>query len=299
MKVLIAGSSGLLGTALVPALRSQGHTVQRLVRRTPRSPDELGWDPALGEVNFEDLQGFNAVINLCGVGIGDRRWSGSFKQQIRDSRIGSTEVMATAVAHAKISTLINASAVGFYGDTGNLIVDESEPNGTGFLAELCKDWEQATGTAAAAGARVIQLRTGVVLSPYGGLLKRLKPLYSLGFGGRLGNGRQYFPWISLVDQIRAISFLLTDSTLSGPVNLTGPAPVTNSEFNLAFAKAMHRPAPWVVPKVMLTAILGDFASEGALISQRVIPAALENDGFRFQHNTIGSALDAALLSTSH
>lgn len=291
--IAIAGSSGLIGSALVTALRAADHRVLRVVRRAPANRDELYWDPARGDLDPAGLAEVGAVVNLCGVGVGDRRWSGAFKQNLRDSRIDPTEVISAAVADAGVPVLVNASAVGYYGDTGERIVDESEPPGTGFLAQLCVDWEEATLPAQQAGARVVLARTGLVLSPGGGLLNRLRPLFALGLGGRLGGGRQYMPWISLEDEVRAMIFAIKTATLSGPVNFTGPAPVTNSEFTAALGRALKRPTPWLVPGFALRTLLGEFADEGLLGGQRAIPAALERAGFVFHHNTIGEALEYA------
>lgn len=294
MKIAIAGSSGLIGTALVASLRSDGHDVVRLVRRPPAGPDEFQWDPERATVDTHALRGADAVVNLCGVGIGEKRWSGTFKQSLRDSRITPTDVLATEVAAAGVPVLVNASGINFYGDTGNRVVDESSPVGTGFFATLCRDWEQATEAARSAGVRTVLLRSAPVLSRRGGMLERLKLLYSVGLGGRLGSGRQYFPWISMDDEIGAITLALTDDRLAGPANLVGPAPATNAQFNKAMANALHRPAPWVVPKFALTAVLGELAKEGLLGGPRAIPQALENAGYTFRHNTIGEALDAVL-----
>ncbi|MCV7433080.1 TIGR01777 family oxidoreductase [Mycolicibacterium bacteremicum] len=288
--IAVAGSSGLIGSALTTTLRAAEHRVLRLVRRAPSGADEVFWDPDSGRLDIDALTGVDAVINLCGVGVADQRWSGAFKQSLRDSRIGPTEVLAAAVAEVGIPLLINASAVGFYGDTRNRMVDETAPRGDGFLAQLCADWEASTAAASDAGARVVLLRTGLVLSPSGGMLSRLRPIFGLGLGARLGNGRQYFPWISLEDVIRAIRFALRHDALSGPVNLTGPAPVTNGEFTAAFGRALHRPTPMIVPGFALRAALGEFADEGLLAGQRAIPAALERAGFVFAHNTVGEAL---------
>ncbi|MDI9916712.1 TIGR01777 family oxidoreductase [Rhodococcus sp. IEGM 1379] len=294
MRVVIAGSSGLIGTALVSSLRSDNHDVVRLVRRPTTGPDESRWDPNRDRLDTSVLRGADAVVNLCGVGIGDKRWSGSYKQEIRDSRISTTDFLAEAVASARIPVLANASAVGYYGDTGDRIVDEESPAGTDFLATTCRDWELATEPALKSGTRVVNLRSGVVMSPHGGMLSRLRRIYSLGLGGRLGNGRQYMPWISLEDECDAIKFALTHPTLSGPVNLTGPAPVTNAQFNGAMSRIMHRPAPWIVPGFALEALIGEFAKNGILGGQRAIPSALENAGFTFHHNTIDEALAAAI-----
>jgi uncharacterized protein (TIGR01777 family) len=186
--------------------------------------------------------------------------------------------------------LVNASAVGFYGDTGDRVVDETAPAGTGFLAQLCVDWEAATEPAVDAGARVVLARTGLVLSPGGGLLAKLRPLFAFGLGGRLASGRQYMPWISLEDEVRALLFALEHPTLAGPVNLTGPAPVTNAEFTAALGRALKRPALFQVPEFALKTLLGEFAEEGLLGGQRAIPAALERAGFTFLHRTIGEAI---------
>lgn len=290
MVVAIAGSSGLIGSALTTALRTADHRVIRIVRRRPSNADEVFWNPDTGEFDIGELAGVDAVVNLCGVNVGAKRWSGAFKQSLRDSRIGPTDVLAAAVAEAGVPLLVNASAVGFYGDTRNRVVDESTPHGAGFLAQVCLDWEAATAAASDAGARVVLLRTGLVLSPSGGMLNRLRPLFGLGLGARLGDGRQYLPWISLEDQVRAVLFAISHTELAGPVNVTGPAPVTNGEFTSALGRALHRPTPMIVPGFVLRAMLGEFADEGLLSGQRAIPAALEEAGFVFHHKTVGEAL---------
>jgi uncharacterized protein len=292
MRVMIAGSSGLIGTSLVPHLRHSGHEVLRLVRRAPRAPDERGWDPPAGRLQDGALEGVDAVVNLCGVGL-DRRWSGSRKQAIRDSRVEPTEVLAAAVATHRVPTLLNASGVNYYGDTGDREVDETAPPGRGFLAEVCQDWEAATA-AARATSRVVLLRTGPVLSPSGGLLGRLRPLFQLMLGGRLGSGQQYLSWISLDDEVGAIAFLLEHPEVSGPVNLVGPKPVTNQQFTEALARAVGRPAPFAVPAGALTALLGEAAEEMLLGGPRAIPAVLLHHGYPFQHNMIDEALAAAM-----
>lgn len=294
MRILVAGSSGLIGTALVTQLRAAGHEVRRLVRRRPSAPDERGWDPSAGRVDDDALDGVDAVVNLCGAGLGDKRWSAERKKELRASRLGPTAVLAEAVAAAGIATFVNGSAVGFYGDTGPGIVDETTPVGGGFLAELCRDWEAATAPASAAGTRVVLARTGLVLSPSGGLLGRIRPLFTLFLGGRLGNGRQYMPWISLDDEIAALRYVVEHDDISGPVNLTGPSPVSNREFTRALGAAVARPAPWLVPSFMLRLALGEFADEGVLIGQRAVPRVLEQHGYPFQHPTVGLALNAVI-----
>ncbi|MBJ7341313.1 TIGR01777 family oxidoreductase [Mycolicibacterium sp.] len=288
--IAIAGSSGLIGSALTSALRAADHRVLRLVRRAPSTADEVFWNPDTGEFDASALRGADAVVNMCGVGVANRRWSGAFKQSLRDSRIGPTEVLSRAVAEAGVPILVNSSAVGYYGDAGDRVIDESAPAGNGFLATLCQDWEAATDTASSAGVRVVLMRTGLVLSPSGGMLARLKPLFSLGLGARLGNGRQYMPWISLEDEVRALLFAIGHGEVVGAVNGTGPAPVTNSEFTAALGRAVNRPTPMLVPGFALRTVLGEFADEGLLGGQRAIPAALERAGFEFHHNTIGEAM---------
>ena len=296
LTVAVAGSSGLIGSALVGALRSADHRVLRIVRRAAANRDELCWNPDSGDFDPAGLDGVDAVVNLCGVGVGDKRWSGAFKQSLRDSRIEPTEVISAAVAQAGVPILVNASAVGYYGDSGSRIVDENASAGTGFLARLCVDWEAATAAAEAAGVRVVLARTGLVLSPGGGLLGKLKPLFGLGLGGRLATGRQYMPWISLEDEVRALLFAIRSGGLSGPVNFTGPEPVTNAEFTAALARALNRPAPFLVPGFALKTLLGEFAEEGLLGGQRAVPAALERAGFAFHHNTLSEALAYAVGS---
>ncbi|MGA7135146.1 MAG: TIGR01777 family oxidoreductase [Mycobacterium sp.] len=288
--VAIAGSSGLIGSALVTALRTADQQVLRIVRRTPANASELHWDPDSGELDAGALTGVDAVVNLCGIGIGRRRWSGAFKQNLRDSRITPTEVLSAAVADAGVGVLVNASAVGYYGDTKDRAVDETASAGRGFLAQLCKDWEAATEPARDAGTRVVLARTGVVLASSGGALRRLRPVFSVGLGARLGSGRQYMAWISLEDQVRALQFAISDRRLSGPVNLTGPAPVTNAEFTAALGRAVNRSTPLMMPGFAVRAALGEFADEALLSGQRAIPAALERAGFEFHHNTVGEAL---------
>ena len=288
--IAIAGSSGLIGSALVYALRATDHRVLRIVRRAPSNADEVFWNPDTGEFDPSALDAVDAVVNLCGVNVGDKRWSGAFKQCLRDSRIGPTEVLSTAVVEAGVPALINASAVGYYGDTGSRTTDETAAAGRGFMAQLCEDWEAATSFAERDGTRVVLVRTGLVLAPSGGILSRIRPLFSLGLGARLGNGRQYMSWISLEDEVRALLFAITHDEVSGPVNLTGPAPVTNAEFTAALGRTVNRPTPLIVPGFALRIALGEFAEEGLLGGQRAIPAALERAGFVFHHNTIGEAL---------
>ncbi|PRX48489.1 hypothetical protein B0I33_104306 [Prauserella shujinwangii] len=294
MRVLVAGSSGLLGSALSTRLREAGHEVRHLVRREARGDGEFRWDPPAGRIADGALDGVDAVVNFCGAPLASGRWSGARKQVLSDSRLEPTEVLAEAVAERGIPVLANASGINVYGDTGDRVVDESAPAGTGFLAELCVAWEAAAAPAARAGARVLFLRTAPVLSGRGGLLGALKPVFWLGLGGRLGDGRQYFPWISLPDHIEAVRFLLEHATVSGPVNLTAPEPVTNAEFTHAFGRALRRPAPWWVPAPALRAALGEAADEMVLTGPRAVPRVLPESGFAFRHTEIDDALAAVL-----
>jgi uncharacterized protein len=293
--IAIAGSSGMIGSALVTVLRAADHRVLRLVRRPPKHSDDVFWNPDTGDLDPAVLRDVDAVVNMCGVGVGDKRWSGAYKQSLRDSRIEPTEVLSHAVAEAGVPVLVNSSAVGYYGDTRDRVTDETAPPGDGFLARLCVDWEAATVVAQAAGSRVVLVRTGLVLGRSGGVLGRLLPLFKLGLGTRLGNGRQYMPWISLQDQVRALLFTI-DEDVSGAVNLTGPAPVTNAEFTSAVGRAVNRPTALAAPAFALRTVLGEFADEGLLGGQRAIPAVLERAGFEFHHNTIGEALAYATAS---
>ncbi|GGP41594.1 TIGR01777 family oxidoreductase [Saccharothrix coeruleofusca] len=294
MRVVIAGSSGLIGTSLVAALRGGGHEVLRLVRRRPAAPDERGWDPPAGRLDDGALDGADAVVNLCGAGVADKRWNDARKQVLLDSRTVPTEVLAAAAVEHGVPVLVNASAVGYYGDTGDALVDESTPSGGGFLAGLCRAWEQSAVVAERGGIRVVRLRTGLVISPAGGLFGRIKPLFSFFLGGRLGDGSQYMPWISLDDATSAIRFAVEHEAVRGPVNVTAPSPVTNAEFTRTLGHALHRPAPWVVPAFALKAVLGELAEEGVLAGQRAVPKVLERHGFRFLHPALGTAVAAAV-----
>lgn len=293
MKIVITGSSGLIGRALVRNLRADGHDVRRLVRRAPAATDEARWNPARRQLNPALLSGWDAVVNLAGVGIGDRRWTTAHKRAVLDSRVDATTTISEGIAAADRppSALISASAVGFYGDTGDRVVDETAPAGTGFLAGLCQSWEAATRPAERAGVRVVHLRSGVVLARDGGIMSRIRPLFWLGLGARLGSGAQYWSWVSLVDEVAAIRFVLDAGRwMAGPVNVTGPEPVTNAEFTRLLARTLHRPAVLTVPAVALRIALGGFADEGVLAGQRVRAGILSAAGFPFAHRTAEDAL---------
>ncbi|MGI5237049.1 TIGR01777 family oxidoreductase [Dactylosporangium sp. CA-139066] len=295
MQILIAGASGFLGRHLVSHLRNAGHHVTPLVRRPPR-PGEVRWDPTAGVLDASVVAKADAVINLAGAGVGDKRWTAEYKKVLLDSRVDTTRTIALAVAAAerKPRVLLNASAVGYYGDTGDRAVDESSPAGEGFLADLCKVWEAATHPAEDAGTRVVLMRTGFPLDKEAGLLKPLYLQFRLFAGGRMGDGRQYMPWISVPDWLGAVSFLL-DREISGPVNLTGPEPVTNAEFSAALGRVLNRPDLLPVPGFALRMAVGEFGRE-ALASQRVMPAVLVRAGFTFAHQTVDEALQQAVSS---
>ncbi len=303
MKVAVTGSSGLIGSALVASLRAEGHQVIRLVRRSPRSADEVRWDPESADAglgpNPEALEGLGACVHLAGAGVADRRWTARYKAEIRASRVLGTRALAGALAKlgSPPATLLCASAIGWYGDTGGRDVDESAPAGTAFLARLVRDWEAATGPAVEAGIRVVNLRSGLVLTPAGGLLARLLPLARLGLCPRFASGTQAMSWIARSDEVGAIMFLLSRKDITGPVNLTAPGPVTNSEFTAVLAAAVRRrDLPWLrVPAPVLRLGLGE-ASVELLTSVRVIPKRLSGAGYEFRYPALRDALAAELAS---
>jgi uncharacterized protein (TIGR01777 family) len=286
-RIAISGASGLIGTALVGHLRSEGHTVQRLVRRKAQAPDEIQWDPASNSVDIDALTDVDAIIHLAGANVGDHRWTKKYRAEILNSRLLGTTAIAHAVTTVAPKVFISASAIGYYGETGNRAVTESDRGGDDFLAAVCREWEAAADLAS--NTRVVKIRTGLVLEPTGGALGRMLPLFRFGVGGKLGSGKQWWSWITLHDQIRAICHLL-ESDLSGPVNLTSPNPVTNQEFTAALARALHRPALLPVPGFALKIALGGFSTE-ILGSKKVLPQALLDSGFTFDYPHITSALD--------
>lgn len=292
MKIIAAGASGFVGSRLLTRIRADGHEVVQLVRRTPKNTAEASWDPDAGALDLALLDGVDAVVNLCGAGVGDKRWNSRYREVIRTSRVRPTELLAGAAARTGVPVLVNASAVGYYGPTGNEVVDESAHAGTTFLAGVCVDWEKATTKAEDAGVRVVNLRTGLVLGREGGLLPKLSLITRLFAGGRLGSGRQYYPWISATDEIDAIRHLLI-TQVQGPANLTAPHPVTNAEFTRELGRALHRPTPWVVPTFALRLAVGDFAQE-IVTGQNAVPTVLADSGFAFRHPTLAEALSSEI-----
>ena len=287
-RIAVTGASGLIGSALVGYLKSEGHTVQRLVRRATVAPDEIRWDPKTGFVDIEALRGVDAVIHLAGVGVGDKRWTKRYKSEILNSRLLGTTTIANAVAEVKPQVFISASAIGWYGDSGNRAVVETDSVGQDFLAAVCREWESAADLAG--DVRTVKLRTGLVLDPTGGALGRMLPLFRFGLGGKLGSGKQWWSWITLHDVVRAIVFTL-EKKVSGPVNLTSPNPVTNQEFTAALARAMKRPALFPAPAIALKIALGGFSGE-VLGSKKVMPSALTEAGFQWDYPHISTALQA-------
>jgi len=297
MRVVVAGASGFLGSRLRASLAADGHRLTQLVRRTTTRDDERWWDPYAGTVDASILTGADAVINLAGAGVGDKRWNDAYRRVLLDSRVQPTTTLATALASLpekdRPSVLVNASAVGYYGDTGDATVDEQSAAGGGFFPTLCESWEAATGAATAAGIRVVLLRSGLVLDGGGGLLRPLALATRLLAGGPMGGGRQWMPWISAADWVGAVRFLLAHADIAGPVNVVGPDPVRNKDFAHALGKVLHRPAPWPIPTWALRIAIGEFADE-SVTSQRALPAVLSRAGYEYQHSTVESALHAAL-----
>ncbi|MGR4879361.1 TIGR01777 family oxidoreductase [Streptomyces sp. LARHCF249] len=295
MRIAVTGSTGLIGSALVRSLRADGHEVVRFVRRRPAAGDEARWDPARGYVDAAGLAGCAAVVHLAGAGVGEHRWTTAYKKEIRDSRVLGTAALAQALAalDEPPAVLVSGSAVGYYGDTGDRAVDEDAPAGHGFLPSVCVEWEAAAEPARAAGVRTAFARTGLVVAREGGAFGKLFPIFRAGIGGRLGNGRQYWSYISLDDEIAALRHIIDTPAVSGPVNLTAPEPLTNRQVTAAMARVLHRPALLPVPAVALRIVLGELA-EDVLGSQRARPARLLESGFVFRHPGIEDALRAAL-----
>jgi uncharacterized protein (TIGR01777 family) len=293
MTVAVSGSTGLIGSAIVRVLEQRGHVVRALVRRSAQSDSEITWDPETETIDATRLVGVDAVINLAGESLA-QRWSDNAKRRIRDSRVKGTTTLARAIASLdpKPRAMLSGSAIGIYGLRGDETLDESSTLGSDFLASVAKDWEAATQPAADAGIRVVNLRTGLVISPDGGALQKMLPPFRAGVGGRLGDGRQWMSWIALTDYVEAVTFLLDDASIAGPVNLVAPNPVTNEEFTRVLARVLRRPAFFHVPRVALTLAMGEMAEATVLASQRVRPRRLLEAGFNFTLPTLEAALRA-------
>jgi uncharacterized protein (TIGR01777 family) len=295
MHIVLSGASGLIGTALRAKLVGEGHTVTRLVRRAAES-GEIQWDATAGQLDPAAFAGCDAVINLSGAGIGDRRWTADYKRELLDSRLRTTELLATIIAalDRPPAVFLSGSAVGYYGDRGDERLDESSAPGTDFLGDLCRQWEAATSAAEAAGIRTVHLRTGIVLSASGGALKKQLPLFKVGLGGRFGDGHQWQSWISIDDEVGAIIHLLTND-VHGAANLTAPNPVTNAEFTATLARVLHRPALVPIPTFGPKLLFGNELVDALLLSgQRSNPTVLQRGGYEFRHPTLEAALRAVL-----
>lgn len=294
-RIAVAGASGLIGGALVESLKADGHEVMRLVRHAPRAKDEIRWDPEARFVDADSLAGCDAVVNLAGAGVGSRRWTDAYKTRIRSSRVHGTAALAEAMASMDEPprVFVNGSAMGYYGETGDRTVDESAPPGTGFLPELCVEWEAAAAPAERVGVRTAFVRTGLVVAREGGAWGRLFPLFKAGLGGRMGDGRQYWSFVSLYDEVAAIRHLLRTDGLSGPFNVTAPEPLTNREITEAMGRVLHRPTLFTVPEPVLRTALGEMAGD-VLGSARVVPKRLLESGFSFTFPDIEGAIRAAL-----
>jgi len=287
-KIAVTGASGLIGSALVAQLKNDGYRVLKIVRRPVRTADEVTWNPVKGEIDLQSLEDVDAVFHLAGAGVGDKRWSAAYRSEILNSRLLGTTTIATACEELQPAVFISASAIGYYGETGNRSVTEAERGGDDFLSVVCREWESVANLAPS--IRTIKLRTGLVLDPTGGALGRMIPLFKFGLGGKLGSGKQWWSWITLHDQIRAMIFLM-NSKIEGAVNLTSPNPVTNQEFTAALAIALKRPAIFPAPAFALRAVLGGFSTE-VLGSKKVIPKVLMDNKFEFDYPHVSSALTA-------
>lgn len=291
MRILVSGASGLVGGALTNFLTSQGHQVVRLVRRSASTPETVQWDPSRGSLDSSSLEGVDVVIHLAGESVA-QRWTDEVKSKIKESRISGTKLLADALSRMKRKprALVCASAIGFYGDRGTESLTEESLPGTGFLAGVCREWEDATASAAAAGIRTVNLRFGVILSTAGGALAKMLPIFQLGAGGNLGSGRQYMSWITLEDAVQSIYFAAQTEGLSGPVNIVAPQACTNAEFTATLGKVLHRPTLLPVPQFGPRLIFGEMADEMLFAGAKVLPSKLEKHGFRFQYPELETAL---------
>lgn len=290
-RVAITGSSGMIGTAVATYLSQRGDQVVRLVRREAKAPDEVSWDPAAGRLDPTDLAGVTAVVNLAGAGIGDHRWTAAYKRTITESRVSSTATVAQALVDlAEPVRLVSASGMSYYGERGEEFVDEQAARGDSFLSDVTQVWEAATAPAATAGCPTCFLRTSLVLAPGQGSMKQVMLLAKLGLGGPLGSGRQWWSWISLDDQVRAIVHLIDNPQITGPVNMATPSPVRQAAFMRALGSALHRPAILPAPAIALRAVLGEFSTE-ILTSLRLAPTVLEDSGFEWHHRDVSDVTE--------
>ena len=297
MLIAITGSSGMIGSALVHSLVAdgRGHTVRRLVRRAARASDEVAWNPERNEIDANALSGVDAVVNLAGENIA-QRWTRESMRRIRESRVAATSLVAATMAtlSPRPRVLVSGSAVGYYGERGDEVLDETSSAGNDFLASVCKDWEAATAPARDAGIRVAVSRTGIVLDRRGGALAKMLTPFRLGVGGHLGNGRQWMSWIAIADMVRALRFLVEHDGAAGPFDLTAPNPVDNAEFSRVLGSVLHRPAIFPVPQMALELLYGPMAKGAALASQRALPRQLLANGFDFTLPDLRQALESVV-----
>ncbi len=295
MKTLVTGSTGLVGQALCAHLKQRGDEVLRLVRRAPGADDEVQWDPMEGSCDAAAFD-VDAIVHLAGEGIASRRWSDEQKLRIRESRVVGTRLISEGAVRGaqRPRVLVSASAIGFYGDRGDEVLDEDSARGAGFLADVCDDWELATDQAVRAGLRVVNPRIGMVLAEGGGALSKMLLPFKLGLGGRIGSGRQWMSWIQLEDLVRVLCRAIDDESLSGAVNAVSPNPVTNSEFTRALGRALRRPTLFPLPALAARLVMGKMADELLLASARVTPAKLTQGDFQFQHPELTTGLEASL-----
>ena len=291
MKILVAGASGLVGSALIPSLESDGAEINRLVRSSPKA-NEIEWHPNHGGIDATRLEGFDAIINLAGENIAEGRWTDEKKRKIRDSRVDGTHLLSEAIAKlaTKPRVFLCASATGFYGDRDDEILDETSDSGGGFLANVCRDWEGATESAAKAGVRVVNLRFGPILAREGGMLGKMLTPFKLGMGGKVGSGKQYMSWVAIDDVVGAIKLALPDESIHGPLNVVSPNPVTNEEFTKTLGEVLSRPTVMSIPAFAARLAFGEMADEMLLVSQRVAPKKLNEAGYQFKHPELESAL---------
>ena len=291
MKIAIAGSSGLVGSALIPILQSGGNQITRLVRSSPK-PGEIEWHPNQDEVNPQRLEGFETIINLAGENIAGGRWTDEQKRKIRVSRINGTHLLSESIAKmtSKPGAFICASATGIYGDRDDETLDEQSETGGGFLAGVCREWEQATEPASKAGVRVVNLRMGPILARDGGMLSKLLTPFKMGMGGKVGSGKQYISWVALDDAVNAIKLAIDDKSIQGPINIVSPNPVTNEEFTKTLGHVLNRPTALAMPAFAARLAFGEMADEMLLASQKVMPNRLNQAGFQFRYPTLESAM---------
>ncbi len=292
MKILVAGSHGLVGSALIKSLEAQGHEVFRLVRYAPHSKSEIEWSPDRYSIALSLIEGFDAVVNLAGESIAEGRWTDDKKRRIRESRVKGTKLLGDALANltAPPRAFVCASAIGYYGNRGDELLNEDSARGTDFLSEVCSEWEQATALAAEKGIRVVNARFGIILDQEGGALKKMLPPFRMGIGGRLGSGKQWMSWITLDDVINALHFALTNESLRGPVNYVAPNPVTNADFTKTLGRVLSRPTLFPVPEFAIKLLFGEMGEALLLGSQRVAPTQLEQAGYQFKHAQLEAGL---------